>query len=128
MKTSKLPVKVFHAACKFKLLNNTINYNSKKITDGVSSDIWYVKTDQNREFCIKRALAKLAVKEDWYAPINRNKFEAMYFQNCFEIAPNNFPKLLGHDNKNYILAMEWYSPKNFVVWKKKITQQKDRKR
>ncbi len=124
MKTNKLPVKVFNAACKFKLLDKSTDYNSKKITDGVSSDIWYVKTSQNREFCIKRALAKLTVKEDWYAPISRNKFEAMYFQNCFEIAPNNFPKLLGHDDKNYILAMEWYNPNSFVVWKKKLLSKK----
>ena len=91
MKTSKLPIEVFNAACKFQLLNKSIDYNSKKITDGVSSDIWYVKTEQDIEFCIKRALAKLTVKEDWYAPISRSKFEAMYFQNCFEVAPNNFP-------------------------------------
>ena len=101
MKTDKLPVEVFDAACKFQLLNKSIDYNSKKITDGVSSDIWHVKTEENIEFCIKRALAKLTVKEDWYAPISRSKFEAMYFQNCFEVAPNNFPKLLGYDNKKY---------------------------
>ena len=124
MKTNKLPEEVFGAACKFQLLNESINYNSQKITDGVSSDIWYVKTEKNREFCIKRALAKLTVKEDWYAPISRNKFEAMYFQNCFEIAPGNFPKLLGYDNKNYILAMEWYSPNSYLVWKKKLLNKK----
>ena len=94
MKINKLPLEVFEAACKFQLLNKSIGYNSQKITDGVSSDIWHVKTEQNIEFCIKRALAKLTVKEDWYAPISRNKFEAMYFQYCFEIAPNNFPKLI----------------------------------
>ena len=89
MKTDKLPAEVFDAACKFQLLNKSTNYNCQKITDGVSSDIWYVKTEKNREFCIKRALAKLTVKEDWYAPISRNKFEAMYFQNCFKIAPQS---------------------------------------
>ncbi len=120
MKTNKLPLEVFKAACKFQLLNKSVDYSSQKITDGVSSDIWYVKTDQNREFCIKRALAKLTVKEDWYAPISRSNFEAMYFQHCFKIAPNNFPKLLGHDKKNYILAMEWYNPDSFLVWKKKL--------
>ena len=124
MKTNKLPEEVFEAACKFQLLNKSIDYNSKKITDGVSSDIWYVKTEQDVEFCIKRALAKLTVKADWYAPISRSKFEAMYFQYCFEIAPDNFPKLLGYDNKNYILAMKWYNPNSFSVWKKKLLNKK----
>ncbi len=124
MKINRLPKEVFTAACKFKLLNNSISYNSNKIIDGVSSDIWYVKTNQNIEFCIKRALAKLTVKEDWYAPIERNNFEAMYFKYCYKMAPNNFPRLLGHDNKNFILAMEWYSPDNFLVWKKKLLNKK----
>ena len=128
MKTSRLPKDVFKAACKFKLLNNTIHYKSLKITDGVSSDIWYVKTDQNIEFCIKRALAKLTVKEDWYAPISRNNFEAMYFRYCHKMAPNNFPRLLGHDNKNFILAMEWYTPNDFLVWKKKLLNKKIEKK
>jgi len=124
LKISKLPSKVFKAACTFKLLDKSVKFNSFKITDGVSSDIWYVKTDNNIEFCIKRALAKLTVKEDWYAPISRNNFEAMYFQYCYAMFPNNFPKLLGHDNKNFILAMEWYDPNDFLVWKKKLLNKK----
>ena len=128
MKINRLPEEVFTAACKFKLLNSSISYNSIKIVDGVSSDIWYVKTDQNIEFCIKRALAKLTVKEDWYAPISRSNFEAMYFKHCYKMAPSNFPKLLGHDNKKFILAMEWYSPDYFLVWKKKMLNKKIEKK
>ena len=41
-----------------------IKFYFKKITAGVSSDIWHVKTENNKEFCIKRALNKLTVKED----------------------------------------------------------------
>ena len=120
MKTNKLPTSIINAAYKFKLLNTGEEFFSKKITDGVSSDIWYVKTKKNKEFCIKRALEKLTVKEDWHAPVSRNNFEAMYFKYCKKKFPNCFPKLLGHDKKNYILAMEWYSPKFYKVWKKKL--------
>ena len=28
------------------------------------------------------------------------------------IEPNSFPKILGHDSENYILAMEWFDNKN----------------
>ena len=124
MKISKLPKEIHSASIKFGLIGENEKCQFNKITDGVSSDIWHVKTEENIEFCIKRALAKLTVKEDWYAPISRSKFEAMYFQNCFEIAPDNFPKLLGYDNKNYILAMEWYSPDSYLVWKKKLLNKK----
>ena len=120
MKTNKLPKEVFEAACDFKLLKKFDKYNCIKITDGVSSDIWHVKTAKEKEFCIKRALAKLTVKEDWYAPVNRSNFEAIYFKYCKKIAPDNFPKVLGHDNKKFILAIEWYNPKQFEVWKKKL--------
>ena len=96
-------------------------YKSKKITDGVSSDIWHVKTSKN-EYCIKRALAKLTVKEDWFAPIDRSNFEVKYFHYCKKIIPNSFPKILGHDEKNFILAMEWFDNKKFIVWKKRLLE------
>ena len=44
------------------------------LTGGVSSDIWKVEAD-GRTYCVKRALAKLKVKADWFAPVERNKFE-----------------------------------------------------
>ena len=102
MKTNNLPDPVFKAACKFKLLNLNEEYYTSKIVEGVSSDIWHVKTQSGFEFCIKRALAKLTVKEDWFAPIDRNKFEARYFKNCKKIIPKCFPKILGHDDKSHI--------------------------
>ena len=120
MKINDLPKEVYEAACNFKLIKEDQKYNCMKITEGVSSDIWYVKTEKKKEFCIKRALAKLTVKEDWYAPVDRSNFEAIYFKYCKKIAPNNFPKVLGHDSKNYILAMEWYNPDKYKVWKKKL--------
>ena len=46
-----------------------------RLTGGVSSDIWLVET-ANGLVCVKRALAKLRVQADWYAPIERNAFEA----------------------------------------------------
>ncbi len=119
MKTSKLPKAIYKASVKFGLLSIDQKYFCKQITDGVSSDIWHVKTSSN-EYCIKRALAKLTVKEDWFAPINRNNYEAKYFTHCKIIEPNSFPKILGHDNENYILAMEWFDNTKFVVWKKKL--------
>ena len=113
MKTNKLPQEIYKASIDFGLLSSNQKYISKKITDGVSSDIWYVKTT-NKQYCIKRALAKLTVKEDWYAPIDRNNYEVKYFTHCQAIQPYSFPKILGHDSKNFILAMEWFDNKKFI--------------
>ena len=121
MKTNKLPQEIYKASIDFGLLSSNQKYISKKITDGVSSDIWYVKTS-NKQYCIKRALAKLTVKEDWYAPIDRNNYEVKYFTHCRVIQPYSFPKILGHDSKNFILAMEWFDNKKFIVWKKKLLE------
>lgn len=124
MKTNDLPKEIFLAACKFNLLNPSIGYSSRKITDGVSSDIWHVKTQNKKEFCIKRALGKLAVKEDWFAPVDRNNFEAMYFNYCNRFSPDCFPNILGHDKKNYILAMEWFNEIDHKIWKSKLLKKK----
>ena len=121
MKINKLPRDIYNASVNFSLLSNKQKYISKKITDGVSSDIWHVKTSTN-EYCIKRALAKLTVKEDWFAPVDRSKFEVEYFHYCKKIEPNSFPKILGYDEKNFILAMEWFDNKKFIVWKKRLME------
>ncbi len=40
------------------------------LAGGVSSDIWRLDAG-GRSVCVKRALAKLKVKDDWRAPIGR---------------------------------------------------------
>ena len=121
MKTNKLPAEIYQSCLDFGLLNPTELYKNIKITDGVSSDIWFIQSNK-KKFCIKRALKKLTVKEDWYAPINRSNFEAKYFYECKKIIPNSFPKILGHDKKKYILAMHWYDNNKYLVWKKKLLE------
>lgn len=120
MKINDFPKPIFNAACTFGLLNPKIKFEYIKITEGVSSDIWYVKTEKGLEFCIKRALKKLTVKEDWFAPISRSNFEVAYFKACQNINTESFPKILGHDKKKYILAMEWFKPEKYILWKKKL--------
>lgn len=123
MKTNKLPKVLFEKCIEFGLLKKETPYKCKQITDGVSSDIWYVNSN-NKEFCIKRALSKLTVKEDWFAPVERNNYEAKYFSVCKKILPAPFPKILGHDKKKFILAMEWFNSKSYILWKKELLNKK----
>ena len=51
----------------------------KALPGGVSSDIWLVQLP-DRQLCIKRALAKLKVKEEWHAPISRNATEVDWLE------------------------------------------------
>jgi len=131
LKINSLPREIYTSCIDFGLLDFDEKFKSIKITDGVSSDIWYVKS-KLREFCVKRALAKLTVKEDWFAPVNRSNFEAEYFKTCKNINKLAFPKILGHDKKKYILAMNWYNKDQYKLWKssllKKYIETKDGKR
>ena len=53
MKTSKLPKEFYMASIDFGLLSENQKYFSKQITDGVSSDIWYVKTSDQMNSVLK---------------------------------------------------------------------------
>ena len=52
---------------------------ASRLTGGVSSDIWRVDLPRG-SVCVKRALAKLRVKADWRAPVERNGYEAAWMR------------------------------------------------
>ncbi len=41
-----------------------------RLTGGLFSDIWKIET-KKKTFCVKRALPKLKVDADWFAPVER---------------------------------------------------------
>jgi hypothetical protein len=54
-------------------LSNASSLYGNPLTGGVSSDIWCIETEKGF-VCAKRALSKLRVAADWYAPVERNLF------------------------------------------------------
>lgn len=88
---------------------------------GVSSDIWKVETS-TRTICVKRALAKLKVAADWYAPIGRNAYEAAWMREAARVVPEAVPALLGQDEEAGVLAMDFLPPEQFSLWKKQLRQ------
>lgn len=89
------------------------------LAGGVSSDIWKVSL-LNRTLCIKRALPKLKVAADWYAPVSRNSQEWAWLQFSHRHCPDNVPAPLAHDEKAGILAMEYLEPDAHPVWKQQL--------
>ena len=65
-----------------------------RLTGGVSSDIWRVDLARG-PVCVKRALAKLRVAQDWFAPVERNVYEAAWMRRAAAVAPEAVPALLG---------------------------------
>jgi aminoglycoside phosphotransferase (APT) family kinase protein len=83
---------------------------------GVSSDISLVRA-RDRRFVVKRALAKLKVKDDWFADPNRTRYEQAWFDYVARFAPAAVPRLL-HRAGDWF-AME-YLDAGLVLWKDEL--------
>ncbi|MEO8669048.1 MAG: aminoglycoside phosphotransferase family protein, partial [Bauldia sp.] len=87
-----------------------------RLTGGVSSDIWLVRTPE-RVFVVKRALAKLRVAADWRAPVSRNAGEVEWLKLAAAAAPGAVPEVLAHDATRGLFAMAYLPPEQYPVWK-----------
>lgn len=86
---------------------------------GVSSEIWRVDLPQ-RSVCVKRALPKLKVKADWYAPTARNAFECQWLQFAHQQVPQAVPQVLAHDRDAGLFVMDFLPPEQYPVWKEQL--------
>ncbi len=86
------------------------------LTGGVSSDIWRVDVEGST-YCVKRALGKLKVAADWFAPTERNSYEWAWLNFAARHLPRNVPTPLAHDPIAGILAMSYLPAENHPVWK-----------
>ncbi|KUO62914.1 MAG: aminoglycoside phosphotransferase [Alphaproteobacteria bacterium BRH_c36] len=91
------------------------------LTGGVSSDIWKVETG-NRTFCVKRALKQLKVEALWLAPVDRNRFEVAWYRTANALVPGSTPRVLLHDNKANLFAMEYLQPAEHALWKSELLE------
>lgn len=89
------------------------------LSGGVASDIWRVDT-RTRTVCVKRALAKLRVAADWFAPVERNAFEWHWLAFAATVAPGAVPGLVARDDAIGAFAMQWLPPDRYPVWKPRL--------
>ena len=89
------------------------------LTGGVSSDIWKVEAD-GRCYCVKRALSRLKVEADWFAPLDRNLYEVAWYRIANDILPGSAPQILGHDSEAMLCAMEYLEPDAHPLWKAEL--------
>jgi aminoglycoside phosphotransferase (APT) family kinase protein len=85
---------------------------------GVSSDIHLVET-ADRKFVVKAALAKLRVKDDWFADVSRNAVEQDYFAYAARIAPEAVPRILAGDPAEGWFVMA-YLGEGLGTWKERL--------
>jgi aminoglycoside phosphotransferase (APT) family kinase protein len=89
------------------------------LTGGVSSDILRVDLPGG-PICVKRALAKLRVQADWFAPVERNAAEAAWMRVAAEVDPDMVPEILGEDRAAGLFAMRFLDPAAFPLWKAQL--------
>jgi len=90
------------------------------LAGGVSSDIWRVDLPDGRTICIKRALPKLKVAADWYAPVSRNAYEWAWIEFAARHVPSAVPRPLAHDADAGMFAMAYLAPEEHPVWKRQL--------
>ncbi|HEY5209742.1 MAG TPA: phosphotransferase [Stellaceae bacterium] len=86
---------------------------------GVSSEIWRVDL-RTGPVCIKRALAKLRVDRDWFAPVERWRYEHAWFRVAGAVVPKAVPRLLGSEPRHGLFAMEYLDPVRYPLWKAEL--------
>jgi aminoglycoside phosphotransferase (APT) family kinase protein len=90
-----------------------------RLTGGVSSDIWLARTG-DAAFCVKRALPKLRVAADWFAPVERNANEAAWFRTVGAFMPEAVPEILAEDAKAGVFAMQYLPGDMYANWKAQL--------
>lgn len=101
------------------LLDDAANASFEAMTGGVSSDIWKVSTD-GRVYCVKRALPKLKVAADWFAPVERSRYEVAWYQVANDKVPGSAPGILAYDDKAMLCVMQFLDPQDHRLWKQEL--------
>jgi aminoglycoside phosphotransferase (APT) family kinase protein len=107
---------VLEALARLGLLRGGETPRFTRLTGGVSSDIWRVDLTWG-PVCVKRALPKLRVAQDWFAPVERNAYEAAWMRRAAAVAPEAVPPLLGQDEAAGVLVMAHLDPASHRLWK-----------
>jgi len=85
------------------------------LSGGVSCEIYLIEDGAER-FVVKRALAKLKVKADWFADVSRNRHEWEYIRYVARFLPAAVPALRHCSAAGNYFAME-YLGDEFQNWK-----------
>ena len=86
------------------------------LTGGVASDIAMVDLGAKR-ICVKFALPKLKVAQDWHAPVHRNAAEFAWLKVAAGVSADSAVQLFGHSAESHGFAMEYLEGEDVYLWK-----------
>ncbi|HIL87614.1 MAG TPA: aminoglycoside phosphotransferase family protein [Deltaproteobacteria bacterium] len=119
MRQRELPEKLHDALMRSGLIQAGEPLVGTQLTGGVSSDIWRIETT-GRIVCVKRALPKLKVQQDWFAPVERNRYEHRWYRTACNAVPGSAPKILAFDDEAMLFAMEFLPVETHPLWKERL--------
>lgn len=93
----------------------------RHLSGGVASDIGVVDLG-DRQICVKFALEKLKVQEDWFAPLHRNRAEYEWLAFAASVNPDCVPRLYGRSERENGFAMAYLPPDQVDNWKEALLQ------
>lgn len=114
-------VEIRAALAAMELASANDDYVMTPLGGGVSCDVFAVDLPSG-PVCVKRALPKLRVAEDWRAPPERSQAEVAWIRLVGGIDPKLVPRILGEDHQRHIFAMEYLPPERFVLWKSRLAR------
>ena len=91
----------------------------RRLAGGVASDIAAVSFG-DQTVCVKFALEKLRVDEDWFAPVHRGKAEFAWLKVSGQVVPEAVPKLYGWSETENGFAMEYIGGTDVLLWKSEL--------
>ncbi len=91
------------------------------LTGGVSSDIGRIDLPSGPA-CVKRALPRLRVSAEWYAPVERNRYELEWMRCAAGIVPEAVPEILGADHQLGMFVMRYLDPVDHPLWKQQLSE------
>ncbi|HEX2112880.1 MAG TPA: aminoglycoside phosphotransferase family protein [Alphaproteobacteria bacterium] len=107
------------ALVRFGLIAADAHPRFERLTGGVASDIWKVELPRG-PVCVKRALAKLRVAQDWRAPTARNANEVAWMQAAGKVVPDAVPEIFLADPDNNLFVMAYLDPATHHLWKQQL--------
>jgi aminoglycoside phosphotransferase (APT) family kinase protein len=89
------------------------------LSGGVSCHVWRVEAG-GRTIVVKQALGKLAVADDWRAPVSRALHEFRWFETARALVPGSAPEPLAVDPERGLIAMAWLADSDHSLWKPRL--------
>ncbi|MFK7890892.1 MAG: phosphotransferase family protein [Granulosicoccus sp.] len=109
----------FQLLLELQLISAETRIHVTSLEGGVASDIAAVHSATGN-YCVKFALPKLRVEQDWYAPVHRSLAEYRWLHFADDAVPGCVPELFGYSESMNGFVMELLDNEDVYQWKRAL--------